>query len=233
MPDRPEPDQIWRMEDDAKTNYTLDKMCEENQDIGVRNFDDIYKAERTFRRDGVGFEKIPLPSGFVKPIVVFPSSGFAPDYFSLGVFFFCSERLRDALAQPPEVIDCSPIEFRCTGAKAIAQNYQRMRVIAMQPGMDLHRSEYDTFDWGDPEMGVSAVAIHGIDKLVLQEGFQPKTEVFYLTESTLCLLAQDSLAGRVLRANCTGIEFRHLDTLWLTSGRTITVRTKWGTRQRA
>ena len=168
----------------------------------------------------------------MRPIVVFPSSGFAPDYFSLGIFYFCSERLRDALAQPPDVIDYSPIDLYCTGAKALAQNYQRMRVIAVQPGMDLQRSQYDTFDWGDPDVGESDVAIHGIDKLILQEGFKPKTEILYLAEPTLCLLAQDSLAGRVLRANCTGLEFRHLDTPRFTSGRTVTVRTKWGIAQR-
>ncbi len=184
MSNRPDPNQIWRVEDDVKSSYILDKMREKNPEIGVKNYDVLYGAQRDLRERDADFETNPLSPEFPKPIVNFPPSGLAPDYFSLGVFFFCSERLRDALAQPPDVIDYSPIEFRCTGAKALAQNYQRMRVLAVQSGMDLQQSQYDTFDWGDPETGISIVAIHWIDKLVLQEGFQPKTEIFYLAEST-------------------------------------------------
>jgi hypothetical protein len=235
MSNRPDPHQIWRVKDDANIIFTLSNMMAKNKEIGIENYKELTKEKRALIQDigSASYEATPLPIEFLRPIVQFPSSGLAPDYFSMGIFFFCSERLREALAQPPDVIDYAPIEFRCTGAKAIAQNYQRMRILAVQPGMDLQRSRYDTFDWGDFETGEGDVRIHWIDKLVLQEGFQPKTEIFSLAEKTLCLLAQDPLAGRVLRANCTGLEFQHLDTPDFTSGRTITVRTKWGTRQRA
>ncbi len=208
-------------------------MLAKNKNIGVRNYRFISEERQllTIKIGHKGYNVTPLPSEFPEPIVQFPSSGFAPDYFFVGVISFCSERLRDALAQPPDVIDYSPIDFRCTGAKAIAQNYQRMRVIAVQPGMDLQRSRYDV----DPEDNVPPqedLVIRRIEKLVLQEGFQPKTEIFYLAEPPLCLLAQDSLAARVLQANCTGLEFQHLDTPDWTVGRTITVRTKRGIAQR-
>ncbi len=81
-----------------------------------------------------------------------------------------------------------------------------MRAIAVQPGMGLQRSCYDVDPEDNPPQQEDLI-IRGIEKLVLQEGFQPKTEVFYLAEPTLCLLAQDSLAARVLQADCTGLEF--------------------------
>ncbi len=232
MSNRPDPNQIWRVMDDAKISFTLDNMISRNKSIGIKNIGELYEKESVLRNViGVNaYNTNHLPSGFVQPVVSFPSSGFAPDYFSIGLFDFCSERLREALAQPPDVIDYSPIDFRCTGAKAIAQNYQRMRVIAVQPGMDLQRSCYDRDAQGDnppPDR-----VFGGIDKLVLQEGFQPKTEIFYLAEPTLYLFAVDRLAARVLEAGCTGLEFQHLDTPRFTSGRTVTIRTKRGITQR-
>ncbi|MEJ1976449.1 MAG: DUF1629 domain-containing protein [Acetobacteraceae bacterium] len=213
-------------------------MREENDRFSIENRKEVRDKEKTLR-DQIGtiaYKTTRLPSEFPQTIVSFPSSGFAPDYFSFGTYDFCSERLRDALAQPPDVIDYTPIDLRCDGAKALAQNYQRARIIAVQPGLDLQRSRYDTFEWGDPESGKRGVSITSVDKLVLQEGFKPQTEIFYLAEVPLCLLALDALAGRVLKANCTGLEFRHLDTPDFTNGSgPITVRRPevGGTRQRA
>jgi hypothetical protein len=41
----------------------------------------------------------------------------------------------------------------------------------------------------------------------LLDGLVPRTEVFRLDESPSYILATDTLARRVLRAGCTGIEF--------------------------
>jgi hypothetical protein len=74
------------------------------------------------------------------------------------------------------------------------------------------------------------VAIHQINELVLQGGSSRKRRSSTWPNQ---LLAQDSLANRVLRANGTGPEFQHLDTPRLTNGRAIPLRAKRGTRQRA
>ena len=67
-----------------------------------------------------------------------------------------------------------------------------------------------------------------IDKLVLQEGFYPRTEILRVAEHTLDVLATDALAERVLKAGCTGLDFRHLETPDFTSGIQVTIRTKSG-----
>jgi hypothetical protein len=227
--------QIWRVKEDFYTCFTLNQSKNKNDVLKVVNIQDVYAEERVLM-DKYGseeYERMKLPIGFLSPIVRLYSSNFAPDYFSHGVFSFCSKRLRDVLAQSPDVIDYVPIELRTKSAKAIAQDYHWMRIIAFQPGLDLQRSRYDTFEFCDPETETVDSMIQGIEKLVLEEGFQPKTEFFNLAERTLCWLALDSLADRVLRANCTGFEFRHLESPESNlSNAPITIRTKCGFRQR-
>ncbi len=67
-----------------------------------------------------------------------------------------------------------------------------------------------------------------IDKLVLREGFEAQTEILCTAEDTRNVLAKDALAGRVLKAGCTGLAFSHLDTPDFDIDIPATIRTKRG-----
>ncbi len=52
-----------------------------------------------------------LPDGFPAPQLVLPDSGFAPDFFTFSGYWFCSHRLRKALAQREQVVQFAPVEI--------------------------------------------------------------------------------------------------------------------------
>jgi hypothetical protein len=230
MSPRFDPNQIWRVKEDVYTSFIFGNMCVKDETIGIRNEEEMDKSYReiTENIDGSLYDYVRLPPEFPIPIMHFPSSGFAPDYFSFGSVDFCSARLRDALAQPADVIEYTPIDLRCDGAKAIAQEYQRMRILAVQPAMDMQRSLYETAEWVHPETGETSILIRDVEKLVLQEGFWPRTEIFCIEERSLDVFAIDALAERVLKAGCTGLEFSHLETPDYDIDIPVTIRTKRG-----
>ncbi len=230
---------IWRVEGDVYKNNRFGNILLKDKNIGVKNWEEdgvaLQRWIANLRKTGLSWEsheRMPLPPDFPKLIMNFPSNGFAPDYFTFSSYKFCSLRLRNALAQMPDVIDYTPIDLRCQDAKAVAQDYQRMRVIAQQPAMDMERSLYEADNEVDPDTGKTVRWIRDIEKIVLREDFEPRTEIFCMVEDPLNVLATDALAERVLKAGCTGLEFRHLETPDWISGTRITVRTKNGTRQR-
>jgi hypothetical protein len=230
MSPRFDPNQIWRVKEDVYTSFTLDNMCMKDETIGIDNGEEMTKSYRKIIEniDRSLYDYVRLPPEFPIPIMHFPSSGFAPDYFSFGSVRFCSARLRDALAQPADVIEYTPIDLRCDGAKAIAQEYQRMRILAVQPAMDMQRSLYESEEWVHSTSGETSIWIREIEKLVLQEGFRPQAEIFCIEGRSLAVLAIDALAERVLKAGCTGLEFRHLETPDYTIGHSVMIRTKHG-----
>jgi hypothetical protein len=230
MSPRFDPNHIWRVREDLYTSFTFGNMCVKDETIGI---DNEREMDKSYRKIAENFDRslyhyVRLPPEFPVPIMHFPSSGFAPDYFSFGSVDFCSARLRDALAQPSDVIEYTPIDLRCDGAKAIAQEYQRMRILAVQPTMDMQRSLYESQEWVHPETGETSIWIREIEKLVLQEGFRPRTEIFCIEEHNLPVLATDALAERVLKAGCTGLEFSHLETPDYDLNVPVTIRTKRG-----
>jgi hypothetical protein len=225
---------IWRVKRDVYVNKIFSSIIIMDDSIGIENDAEMEFAfrGRIIELGGGMYEAMPLPPNFPTVIMHFPSSGFAPDYFTFSSFKFCSARLRDALAQAPDVIEYTPIDFRCRGAKALAQDYQLMRIIAVQPAMDMQRSLYEVEDWGDPISSETNCWVREIDKLVLREDFVPRTEIFCMAERTLDVLATDALAERALKAGCIGLEFRHLETPDDTIGRSVTIRTKRGVSPR-
>jgi hypothetical protein len=230
MTSRFDPNQLWRFKEDIETSFTWENMLLKNDKFGIENEEEMEDRYIEIIR-GLhvnSHDSVPLPGGFPAPILNFPSSGFAPDYFSFGSTYFCSARLRMALAQPPKIIEYSPVDLRCGGTAAIAQEYQRMRIIACQPAMDLQRSFYDSEESIDLETGEVSVSVQSIDKMVLHAGFEPKTEIFRVAEDSLNVLATDALAHRVLQAGCTGLEFCHLETPDFTIGYPVMIRTKRG-----
>jgi hypothetical protein len=140
-----------------------------------------------------------------------PSRGFAPDYFAFGRYEFCSRRLRDALAQPGNVVQFAPVELVSGGTKAQAQDYRLMRVLARQPAMDLERSQCEVEEFTTLMTNQRVKYASFIERFALPDGLQPHSEIFRIDESPTDILVTDEVAGRVLKAGCTGIEFSHPD----------------------
>jgi hypothetical protein len=168
---------------------------------------------------------------FCRPVVKFPSDGFSPDWFYFNGLDYFSSKLADALAQPPELIQYFPVYLDCQGEAALAQNYKVARILAHQSAMDLQRSEYK-FDFRTGEDGKTMFFHLGfVRKFVLHESFEPKYEVFRVDEAPVVrILATDALAERVLKAGCTGVQFKHLDTPDFPGGTPVTIRTARGVK---
>ena len=153
-------------------------------------------------------DDVPLPPDFPRLRLAMPGRAFAPDYFSHGRYDIVSQRLKEAMAQPEGVVQFFPIELVKSSPKAKAQNYQLMRVIAQQSAMDLERTECRLEDFTNRITGVTSKVPRNISRMVLRDDLRPSSEIFRIEESSADVLASDALALRVLRAGCTGIEFR-------------------------
>jgi hypothetical protein len=84
-----------------------------------------------------------------------------------------------------------------------------MHVIAQQPAMDMHRSDYTTQKIVQHTTGRTLKRVDWIELFVLLDGFQPRTEIFRPAETTYSTLVTDALAARVLNFGCTGMAFRN------------------------
>ena len=82
-----------------------------------------------------------------------------------------------------------------------------MRVLAEQPAVDLKRSKGKIERRYDRFVDEHYDAIRFINTYAFYEGFEPHTELFHAREVPLTVFAADSLAERVMKAGCLGIEF--------------------------
>ncbi len=155
-----------------------------------------------------------LPDDFPVARIAMTQADFAPDYFSQGGFDFCSRRLRDALAQPEDVVQFLPIELVAGGEAVRAQDYRRMHILAQQPAMDIARSDCELEKITHRVTGRVFTRVEWIDRFVLLDGFEPRTEMFHPEEAPSRVLSTDALATRVLAASCTGLEFRDPAVPW-------------------
>src|ERR1700733_9313959 len=92
-----DPSQIWRVREDPYLGGTFGNMLLKNDNLGVENWEEEGRAFRNWlieldqnEAGGGTYETMPLPPGFPKVVMYFPSNGFAPDYFSFGSYKFCS-----------------------------------------------------------------------------------------------------------------------------------------------
>jgi hypothetical protein len=173
---------------------------------------------------------IVLPDDFPPVRLALPEKGFSPDYFGYGGDKFCSRRLREAMDLPEGVVQFMPVDLVAGGAQVRAQEYQLMRVIAHQPAIDLERSVYDEIDGPDEYPGQPR-RITWVGRYVFLDGLRPATEIFRTDETYAVIFVTDALAERVLRAGCTGMEFRD-PTLPQHGGRLLRYRTAAGVAER-
>jgi len=199
---------LWHMKQTAATGARYDRFLRRDGPIGVLNEDEIRRAQRASYSETLkNGNDIALPPGFPAPQLALPEDGFAPDYFSTGFCAFCSQKLRDVLAQAAHVIQFTPVNLVWGGILAQTQNYTVMRVLAKQPAIDLWLSDCDVETYTYAESGEHVVRTGFMRRYVLLNDLTPLTEVFRIEESPTYILATDAVAERVVRARCTGIEF--------------------------
>jgi len=197
---------LWFLKDNPYVSYDLGEALVQDASLGVINTHDLAMSHYDLAvatGDGDAF----WPADFPLPVAALPDWPFAPDFWRFGIYDFASGRLRDALAQPAEIIQFLPFDLVRASTAARAQDYRWMRVLPRQPAMDIARSDCEVADYVDGLTGKPGKYLRRIDRFALLDGFVPHTEIFRLDESPAFILATDALAGRVLRAGCTGIEF--------------------------
>jgi hypothetical protein len=79
--------------------------------------------------------------------------------------------------------------------------------------MDLGRSDCELEDWVNRITGEASKRPGYIRRFALFDDLSAATDIFRIAESPSYILATDDLAGRVLRAGCTGVEFNATDNL--------------------
>ena len=168
-----------------------------------------------------------IPVGSPHPIMSLPAN-FAPDYFELEDWMFVSQRFRDALAQPPNVVQYWPVELIEASEAAWKQDYLMLRVLAWQSAMDMSRSIYKQEEITNRRTGEKLTAIHWIDRFVPLPGLNAQSAIFRSLENGLSILVTDALAERVMQAGCEGVCFREPATCGMVNRTPRRVRTAYG-----
>ena len=148
-----------------------------------------------------------ISADFPRPQLHMPVTGFAPDYFSIGLYKFVSQRLRDVFALPAGLVQYIPINLTDGGPEVRANNYRWMNLLACRPAIDLQRSIYKVRERTRHPTGETYWHIGAYERMVIRDDIAPSAELFRAAEDLVTVLASDFLAERVMRAVCTGISF--------------------------
>ena len=135
------------------------------------------------------------------------ADSFAPDFLRVGSFDFASARLRDALAQPADVVQYLPADTSRSHADVQAQDYRRMRLLRRQPVVDMAASDVTMRDIPRAGPDADPIRIPYFRRMAVHEDAAPRYEIFTDTVATARWFCTDALALRVLEAGCTGIDF--------------------------
>ena len=146
-----------------------------------------------------------LPADFPIPRLRL-ASDIAYDYVE-GDYRFVSRRMRDALDQPPQILQYWPIELLEGSDAAYAQDYKLMRILRAQPVMDLSRSRFTTSEGVREDTG-ERKTYYAIREMVLRDDLPSWPQIFGASEKSSWSLVIDALAQRVMAAGCTGVSFR-------------------------
>jgi hypothetical protein len=196
---------LWFIKEDPDIYYELGEALVQDASLGLLNTRELLDAEYALR-DTTGDPDGPWPAAYPAPVAALPDWPFAPDFWTFGCYEFASRRLREALAQSGEVVQALPFDLVRASAAAWAQDYRWMRVLACQEGLDLARCDCRIEERPHAVTGRPVRFLSNIDFFALRENLVPRTGIFRLEESPTYILVTDAVAGRVLRAGCTGME---------------------------
>lgn len=199
---------LWLMVSDATISARFGRLLLRDASLGVHNTGDLNKAyDDAWRALGWNAVSLPLTSAWPRPRLSLTETDFAPDYFYQDGYHFCSRRLRDALAQPTDVVQFLPIDLVAGGEAVRAQDYAMMHILARQPVVDLARSDCRVEEITQRVSGRTLRIVTWVDRLALLDGLEPLSGIFRLQEMKSWTMVTDALAARVLHAGCTGLEF--------------------------
>src|SRR5579863_707543 len=94
---------LWFVREDPDIGYEFGEALVQDATLGVLNTRELLDAEYDLR-DATGDPDGPWPESCPLPVAALPDWPFAPDFWTFGCYEFASLRLRDALAQPAEVV---------------------------------------------------------------------------------------------------------------------------------
>jgi hypothetical protein len=194
------------IKEDPDINFVFGEALVQDATLGVLNTGELLDAEYDLL-DKTGDFDGPWLAGFPLPVAALPDWPFAPDFWTFGRYEFASRRLRDALAQPGDTLQFLPFDLVRASAAALAQEYRWMRVLTSQEALDLARCDCTIEDVPHAVTGEPVRLLSNIDLFALRHDLAPRTEMFRLAESPTYIFVTDAVAGRVLRAGCTGMEF--------------------------
>lgn len=201
---------VWMLRQDVNVAYEFGELLLKDRTVGVTNTAELIDAEhRLAVARGGSDDTLPLPYDFPAPRLGLPASGFAPDYFSFGSYYFCSHKFREVLCQPEAVVQYCPVELTSGGFDALAQDYRWFRILASQSAMDMQLSDCEVEQITSVISGKTITIARNIRRFVLPVNFIPATDIFRIAETLVFKMTADALAERLLRAGCTGMEFCH------------------------
>jgi hypothetical protein len=197
------------MWDDPYASAKIDWHLARSGKPKVLNERALKEAQRALRITfgNLVFMDTPLPADMPPLQLAMPDTGTPPDYFTMGGWEFCSRRFREALDQPEHVVQFAPVDLISGNARARAQDYRSLRVLAWQPAMDLQRSEYEPTDGCDPVTGQPRSEAVYVLRYALLKNLQPQTGIFRVDQTPGAVMVADAVAERMLRAGCTGVQF--------------------------
>jgi hypothetical protein len=177
----------------------------------LENYNELDQAEYGFRcsRPTAINGDIPFPPDFPKPVLNLPTFDLAPDFFDLeGGKYFVSRRLRDALDQPPSVVQYWPVEVTSGSAESRAQDHMLAHFVACEAALDPVASgaRMETFFYEG--MREPIVTAGGYQRFTLKRNFSTTHDIFHEHLRPSLLLIRESVAARVQEAGCTGIAFK-------------------------
>lgn len=207
---------LWLMSWDVKAHARFTRLLIRNPGLGLKNAAEINDKLAGMRQSpGACVAARITPScDFPRPRVALTDTNFAPDYFSNEGHDFCSRRLREALAQPDDVVQFLPVDLVAGSKAACAQDYTMMHILARQPVMDVARSDCRVEEVTHHVTGKTVRIVAWINRIVLLDKLTPRTEIFHPDEVGSRIMVADALAARVLEASCTGMEFRDPAVPW-------------------
>lgn len=212
--------QFWLIGEDAKAAAYRRRAISVDSESRIVNSKDLkhalFKLKHT-RSVNIRSD-VPLPDGFLQPVLSLPPIDFAADYFTMQSEVFVSCRFREALAQPDDVVQYWPVDIVRASVEAQQQDYKFFRILASQEALDWERSVYEKSDSYNRRTGEKFVSVRFVERFVSRADLVPRTEIFRSAESSVFVLATDSLAERVMRAGCEGVSFGKPETIGM-SGR--------------
>ena len=204
---------IWELHTDATDGRHYDtRVMQKHPDTLITNVDEF--AEQSYllaQRYGVrksGYH--PFQPDMPTLVLNYPSrNGFLPDFFSSTGRLLCSAYLREAMALPPGVAQYLPLDVHSPDPRVHVMDYKVLRVLAHQATVDLAHSDVDVEEETDRHIGGAYNHVTFYRRLALCAGLVPNTDLFHADELGVTMFATDSLAERVMRAGCWGVEFCH------------------------